>query len=93
MPVYDYKCPGCEKKLDDVFVHRHDEEVKCPRCRALMKRLFPNSAKFIGAKVFPSEGIYLEHVSGAGGGGKRFHSENEMRQHEKDTGDTIARLH
>lgn len=90
MPVYDYKCPSCAKMLEDVFVHKYDEKVKCSRCGAFVKRLFPNSAKFIGAKVFPSEGIYLEHVTG---GGKRFYSEKEMRQHERDTGDTIARLH
>ncbi len=90
MPVYDYLCPACHHKVIDVFVHKWDIEIKCKRCGAFLKRLVPSSSKFIGAKVFPSEGIFLEHV---GPVGKLFHSEAEMRQHEKDTGDTIARLH
>ena len=90
MPVYDYLCPCCHSKREDEFVHNRDEKVKCPRCGAVMKRLFPGNARCIGIKVFPSEGIFLEHVTG---GARRFYSEKEMRQHEKDTGDTIARLH
>ena len=89
-PVYDFKCPECEQKKEDVFLHHHDTVVNCDQCRIPMKKLFPNSAKYIGAKCFPAEGIFLEHVCP---GGKRFYSEKEMRDHEKRTGDTIARLH
>ncbi len=90
MPVFDYLCPCCGQKKVDVFVHKYDNVVKCLQCRIPMKRLFPDSAKFIGAKCFPAEGIFLEH---AGPDGVMFHSEKEMRQYEKDTGATIARLH
>lgn len=90
MPVYDYKCPACNGKEEDVFVHSFDAVVKCKICRANMSRLFPNSAKYIGAKCFPSEGIFLEHV---GPTGKRFYSEKEMKAFEKKTGTEIGMLH
>lgn len=90
MPVYDYLCPECEQKKTDVFVHHHDDVVKCGQCRIPMKKLFPNSARYIAAKCFPAEGIFLEHV---GPHGKTFHSEKEMRNWERQTGGTIARLH
>ncbi len=90
MPIYDLTCIDCGKKLMDVFVHSYKDKVKCPRCRGTMKRVVPKSSKFIGAKCFPAEGIYLEHVSTKG---KTFYSEKEMRDFEKKTGMEIARLH
>lgn len=89
MPVYDYKCPCCERKDCDVFVHRHDVVHKCIQCGAKMARLFTDTVRFLAAKIFPSEGIYLEHVSPTG---KTFHSEKEMRQWEKDTGQELGAL-
>jgi len=88
MPFFNYKCPHCNCIVNDVFVHKFDNEVKCSNCKAVMKRLF--SSKFVGAKCFPREGIFLEHVSARG---KTFHSEREMRDFEKKTGTTIGRLH
>jgi len=89
MPVFDFKCPSCHHKLVDEFVHYYDDEIKCKRCGAVMKKLV-SKGKFIGAKVFPADGIFLEH---AGPDGKLFRSEKEMRDFEKTTGATIARLH
>ena len=89
MPVYDLKCPCCEKIVRDEFVHSHKDEVKCPRCRAVMKRLV-SSSKFVAASVFPSEGI---HFPNAGPDGKTFYSKKEMRTFEKETGMTIGMLH
>jgi putative FmdB family regulatory protein len=89
MPVYDFRCEKCGEKKNDEFVHKRDAVVTCA-CGAVMTRLFPDSSRYIGAKCFPAEGIYLEH---AGPKGTRFYSEKEMRQYEKATGATIARLH
>jgi len=90
MPVYDYKCPNCGRKEGDVFVHKHDEAVSCKQCHEKMSRLFPDSSKYVRAKCFPAEGIFMEHVCPDG---KRFYSEKEMRDYEKKTGTTIARIH
>jgi hypothetical protein len=40
--------------------------------------------------VFPSDGIFLEHVSPEG---HRFMNKNEMKEFEKRTGTTIGYLH
>ena len=79
MPVYDYKCPNCGRKESDRFVHKFDAVVECIQCKAVMKKLFTNSAKFVQADVFPSDGVFLEHVSATG---KRFFSKKEMRDYE-----------
>ncbi len=86
-PIFDYKCPNCGRKIIDVFVHKYNERVFCKQCKAIMSKLVPTT---IGAKVFPADGIHLEHV---GPTGKTFHSEKEMRQYEKETGTTIGMLH
>jgi len=78
MPIYDFKCPGCGRKQKDVFVKSWDEKVKCIQCGADMKKLVPTG---VVADVFPSEGVFLKHVSA---NGHRFHSKKEMRQYEKD---------
>lgn len=77
MPIYDFKCPSCEHKLDDCYLRKIKEVVKCPRCNAEMKRLFPNR---VSGYCFPQEGIHLEHVSAKG---KTFHSTQEMRDYAK----------
>ena len=77
MPIYDFKCPSCEKKLNDCYLKNREEIVKCTRCRTEMKRLFPNR---VSGYCFPQEGIYLEHVSAKG---ETFHSTREMRDYAK----------
>lgn len=77
MPIYDFRCPNCSYLLKDRFTKSWDEEVKCSRCRAIMKKLISEG---VVGKVFPAEGVYLEHVSPKG---KTFHSTKEMRDYEK----------
>lgn len=89
MPVYDFKCPSCGRIKKDEFVHKYDAKVKCVQCGAQMKKLFTSSVKFVGAKVFPSEGVHLEHVSPSG---HTFHSEKEMRQWEKEHNQELGYL-
>jgi len=89
MPIYDYLCPNCELKHSDIFVHKFDEKVKCTRCRAILTKLFTPSTN-VSTKVFPAEGIFLEHVSPTG---QLFRSKNEMKEFEKKTRTTIGMLH
>jgi putative FmdB family regulatory protein len=77
VPIYDYKCPSCGSTRDDVFVHRHDVIIRCPKCTLTMIKLITTR---VAVKCFPSEGVFLEHV---GPKGRRFHSEKEMRQYAK----------
>jgi len=77
MPIYDMKCPHCNHIVRDKFIKSWDEKVKCLRCGATLKRLISTG---INAKVFPADGVYLEHVSPKG---KTFHSTKEMRDYER----------
>jgi len=78
MPVFDYECPNCGRKVLDNFVHRFDAKVKCKQCGSNMSKLVPTR---IVADTFPADGVYLEHVSPEG---KTFYSKKEMRQYERD---------
>lgn len=77
MPMYDFKC-SCGRVEKNQFFHTwKDSYMKCPNCGR-------NMDKVIGlpsAKCFPSDGVFLEHVSPEG---KVFHSTKEMRKFEKD---------
>lgn len=86
-PIFDYKCPNCDIKITDRFVHKYNERIFCKQCGSIMSKLVPTT---VGAKTFPADGIYLEHVEP---GGKTFYSEKEMRIYEKETGTTIGMLH
>ncbi len=88
MAIFDYKCPNCELKHNDVYVYKYDDKVKCKRCRTVLKKLF--SMTNVSGHVFPADGIFLEHVSPDG---KLFHSKGEMREFERRSGTTIGLLH
>ena len=79
-------CPNCGKKDIDVLLLNRKELHKCTRCGAYMKCLFPTS---FNPHVWPSEGIYLEHVCPEG---KRFYSKKEMKEYAKNNNLEIAML-
>lgn len=76
MPIYDFKCPNCNNIKKDIFTKTWEEEVKC-ECNSVMEKMIVSFTP----KTFPSEGVYLEHVSPEG---KTFHSEKQMRKFEKE---------
>ena len=78
MPIFDYKCPDCERKIVDVYVKKYDDKVKCTRfeCKKMCK-LVPNR---VAVHTFPSGGVYLEHVSPKG---ETFHTKQEMKDYAK----------
>ncbi len=78
MPIYDYKCPSCNRTKKDIFVKTWEEVVKCKQCKVAMKKLICTG---VAAHVFPSGGVFLKHVSAKG---HRFHSTGEMRAYEKE---------
>lgn len=77
MPIYDFLCPKCKKKKLDEYLRSWNDAVWCDSCNTLMSRMY-NS--FPTPHVFPSEGIFLEHVSSEG---HLFHSKKEMQQYAK----------
>ena len=79
MPVYDFQCISCNEIDEDIFVHKMDDPVLCSTCKGETIRLFPRNSRFM-AKTFPSEGIFLEHVSAKG---ETFYSESSMRAYAK----------
>lgn len=77
MPVFDYKCNNCNITKRDELVKKAGQHVKCDQCKGKMIRLIPSNVQ---GRVFPANGVYLEHVSATG---QTFHSRKEMRQFEK----------
>lgn len=60
MPLFDFKCPKCETKHEDVFVQKYDETHLCS-CGTECERLFPN--RFGPANFgWPEGGVTMEHV-------------------------------
>jgi putative FmdB family regulatory protein len=58
MPIYEYRCRGCEHNFEQIVLAKH-EQVSCPKCRsgAVEKQL----------SVFSSPPTQSEQrVSGAG---------------------------
>lgn len=78
MPIFNYTCPKCKKKKIDEFVRSWDDDVRCEDCDVVMIKSYSG---FPVPHVFPSEGIFLEHVSA---NGHLFHSKAEMKQYAKD---------
>ena len=42
MPMYEYECPKCHLTKEEI-VRNADEEVQCPECGELMKRMVAKS--------------------------------------------------
>ncbi len=77
MPLFDYFCDECEFEIDDRFVRKYNARIKCPNCGKKMRKL-PSTG--VVADTFPSEGVYLEHVSPTG---KTFRTKTEMKKYAK----------
>lgn len=75
MPIYDFVCKKCKKEKKDEFTKSWEEVVTCDCGEEMEKK--PSSFM---PKVFPAEGIFLEHVSAEG---KRFFSEKEMKDYAR----------
>ena len=78
MPIYDYKCPNCGRKLENqlVSVEKRDKVIKCIQCHENIKRLVSCGIP----QIFPNGGIFFEHASAKG---ETFHSKQEVRKFAK----------
>lgn len=54
--IYDYKCPECGHKEEDVLVKRHDEQVDCPNCKTKMQKQFSVFSFDIGLSTAKMDG-------------------------------------
>lgn len=70
------KCPECGLVKKDVFTKSWEDIIKCEECDVEMNKI----PAVFSPSIFPSEGIFLEHVSPEG---KRFHSKQEMKDYAK----------
>jgi putative FmdB family regulatory protein len=62
MPVYDWSCQNCGE-VKDVFAHMDDTQTTCPKCGALMDRLFsPPSAYHMDIEPYWEENLGGEPV-------------------------------
>jgi len=77
MPIYEYKCPSCNRKISDLrSVDDRNKTTKCTQCHAVMKCLVTR----INPHIFPNGGIFFENASAKG---ERFHSKQEVREFAK----------
>jgi putative FmdB family regulatory protein len=42
MPIYDYVCPKCDDRLQDVLVTRSDQVIRCLNCESPMLKDYTN---------------------------------------------------
>jgi len=48
MPLFEYKCPACDKQIEE-FVKSFDQVVNCPVCGRPMERVY-------SGKIYSSTG-------------------------------------
>jgi putative FmdB family regulatory protein len=39
MPIFDYLCPSCGERMEEVLVQRWDDDVECSDCGTVTKKL------------------------------------------------------
>lgn len=44
MPLWDFECTNCNFEGEQLV--SFNEQVKCPKCDSLLKRIFPNKTHF-----------------------------------------------
>jgi hypothetical protein len=80
MPVYDFRCPECERIKKDVFKHHWKDEELCTMHGRDYRVVMEKIPSLMIPHVFPADGIFLEHVSSTG---KRFFSKKEMKDYAR----------
>ena len=50
MPIYDYECPKCFKKIEIYYsthnlANKHVDNEECPKCNSIMKKIPSNVSK------------------------------------------------
>jgi hypothetical protein len=75
MPLFDMKCGNCGLVENDVLLTRYDSPHVC-RCGTKMSRV-PGA---VVPRCFPSDGVFLEHVSPTG---ETFHNRREIKEFER----------
>lgn len=82
MPIYDFECKECGKKIEDEFVNSWEESLFC--CDKQMEKLFPiptiTSKRKIGGIIFPIDGVTIEHAEA---NPIHFSSQRELKEYEK----------
>ena len=47
MPIYEYCCPNCNKNFELLRpLSKADENVSCPKCQSVAKKIFSRFASF-----------------------------------------------
>lgn len=68
MPIYEYQCPKCKTAKELQHGMSESPKVKCPACRAIMKRVISvNSFQLKGDGWFKTSGSYAKTGSKSGG--------------------------
>ena len=61
MPIYEYQCPKCKTAKELRHGMSESPKVKCPACRAAMKRVISvNSFQLKGDGWFKTSGSYAK---------------------------------
>lgn len=78
MLTFDYLCNKCGCIKHNEIVRNFDDKVFCDECQNEMEKYYGDTV--VNTSIFPSDGVYLEHVSPEG---KTFHSKQEMKDYAR----------
>ena len=76
MPLYDYICPSCQHKFEEIVLYRKKDLVKCEKCLTIATWQFPSSLGPVNWG-WPDGGITMEHA-----GPRPVHFENRQQAKE-----------
>ena len=46
MPLYDFKCPKCNKIVEELVYPGEEKNFYCKDCKTKMEKIFPDSVSF-----------------------------------------------
>ena len=78
--VKNFRCKFCDESFDKINIEK-GKKLKCPKCKKSPESIVVEDGVGFLPQAFPSDGVYLEHVSSAG---KTFRSKTEMKKYAKD---------
>lgn len=64
MPMFGFRCPVCEKEFDEFLPRDYHEDVPCPDCGTVCKRLISSGTKYKFAKLSFFEPYMEDNITG-----------------------------
>lgn len=68
MPIYNFRCPECGHRFDELLSIEKRDEAVCPKCAARVSRVWSGKCAF-GAKRASSPGVDCDACDDCGASG------------------------